>query len=86
MSAHTPGPWKYRPATRTTHQAIGLGPNGLLVIKNEVSDADARLIAAAPDLLAACRFAASALSTDPVQVEYAQKGLRDAIAKAEGRA
>jgi hypothetical protein len=96
MSAHTPGPWKYRQATRTTHQTIGLGPRGLLVIKNEVSDADARLIAAAPDLLDTLRelveIVDAAISAGDWKVDgccdpsLSLDWARAAIAKAEGRA
>jgi len=49
---------------------------------------NARLIAAAPDLLTACKGALAALSqskTFPADVEYAIWCLSHAIAKAEGR-
>ena len=101
MSAHTQGPWVSDEVDYGCMVRISSAPSAdvrFIVANVVVPDnarsgrserprflADVTLMTAAPDLLAACRFAASALSTDPVEVEYAQKGLRDAIAKAEGR-
>lgn len=59
MSGHTPGPWKWLPEeTRLVEEGVGpvlspwwneeTGENGI-----EVSAADARLIAAAPEMLEA---------------------------------
>lgn len=105
MSAakHTPGPWQYekmadpnRPTSFTIY-----GPTGRLAVVDtgfagvpgkDEADANGTLIAAAPDLLAACKIALLAFDTmikfeesrqfcDPGQMVM----LRAAIAKAEGR-
>jgi hypothetical protein len=98
MSKHTPGPWKaFRDATLNTQGLMG--ENGDLVFDVGTSEdgycprkADARLIAAAPDLLEACK--------DMVQVAIDEMGygtyamveqsaidkIRTAITKAEGGA
>lgn len=94
MSAHTPGPWAYRPSN-SGHFIAGAGENsGYLAevrqcrSKQDVR-ADARLIAAAPDLLAALRDVVgwvpgpTAFFTDGS--DAAIKRARAAIAKAEGR-
>ena len=50
----TPGPWAVSP---TKHRTLIVSAQGFWVTAlEEVSDADARLIAAAPDLLNAVRF------------------------------
>ena len=49
---HTPGPWRTEPAPHRSHWILGSVPVALTV---EPSEANARLIAAAPDLLAALR-------------------------------
>lgn len=107
-ATHTPGPWRAgeTPAS-TTDRSIGIftaqpgdEPMEICTVWNdedhEVSDeqaeADARLIAAAPDLLAACELIALRL-----EVEQRERGdgspflgaailpqLRAAIAKAHG--
>lgn len=94
--SHTPGPWRYTPddgsyitdctqpewGQRIVAQMHG-DPN-----KSEVA-ANAHLIAAAPDLLAACRIAHRMLgkTSQPKWPATADVWavLRDAIAKAEGR-
>ena len=80
--SHTPGPWSVY-----LGQSIS-GPNGERVVEGScincpltfANDADARLISAAPDLLAACKAIESGHLT------YVASGamLRAAIAKAEG--
>lgn len=55
--AHSPGPWKLQPFMNRDGFYVD-GPEGnaiVMVTKNENREADARLIAAAPDLLAACK-------------------------------
>lgn len=92
MSAHTPGPWSVgHPAYRAEGVEYVLAtvdgrswPSEIAVLYscNKGQKADARLIAAAPDLLAACKA---------VMAELAALGfygpehrlLADAIAKAE---
>jgi hypothetical protein len=91
MSNHTPGPWKAATAFSENE------PNGYHVISPPKwgspdiaiadSDANARLIAAAPELLAACQFLADAAETEPGMSIYRAhiEQARAAIAKAEGK-
>ena len=97
--AHTPGPWIGK--TQSVHTADGRPivnsiwippqpPKGPGVALQTEADANLRLIAAAPDLLAALK---TVLSSDMAQrVEYDREEpsdtlaiVRAAIAKAEGR-
>lgn len=95
MSKHTPGPWTAicPPSSSLTTRMIQgsnseivahIGPQGW-ARDVDVEVADARLIAAAPDLLAALRLCAATMERrfgDCFEVAKARK----AIAKAEGRA
>lgn len=59
---HTPGPWEVRPNYNSPRRAIMRGNQRIAVIgETSLTDGDpganARLIAAAPDLLFACRIA-----------------------------
>lgn len=63
MSAHTPGPWEVRFFRSKSHRIDAPGWDELAVVYGNEDDdldrqgrANARLIAAAPDLLAACRL------------------------------
>lgn len=94
MSKHTPGPWEW------TYRGLYAGNIPVLVPDNEHGsdltiksrDADDMLIAAAPDLLAACEQALAAIDADNAHMEigrrYAVDEARDvliaAIAKAKG--
>jgi hypothetical protein len=86
---HTPGPWKFERETKTIRSAR---ENYWLATMESWDgavdhDANAQLIAAAPDLLKACTGALAALSqnkTFPADVEYAIWCLSHAIAKSEG--
>lgn len=88
MSAHTPGPWGLTRWTAPDDYGwsikIGDAPHRLDVSAwSESSEADARLIAAAPELLSALkRMAAFACHTAPPDLCEA---VYLAIAKAEGR-
>lgn len=98
MSAqHTPGPWKLDGAANTNDLDI-IAPTGRITmldceiseVSEDVLTANAHLIAAAPDLLAALRAAeewAEHIEDDenrvPIDVRLA---MRDAIAKARGGA
>lgn len=84
MSEHTSGPWA------SGHLAAPEGVTQVEVYREDTgkriayvfdSDADARLIAAAPDLLSACK-AARVLLND-TDYEHEIEVLRVAIAKAE---
>lgn len=104
---HTPGPWEHVPASAHKHgmirraghaHVLALVPFHTGAPSDAVDDANARLIAAAPDLLKACRLAvANEATADELRnsgmVDYVDiKALRAiaaaaraAIAKAEGR-
>jgi hypothetical protein len=102
LSAHTPGPWTLRSARLSGDVGIAAGSyDGPIaevfeelrrgVLRPEVARANARLIAAAPDLLAACEDAVEELRADENYVgdnggeaEFLVK-LRAAIAKARGQ-
>ena len=89
MSAHTPGPWNVR-----SEEAISIDAGGSRVCMlthltrlfdrrdpEEVA-ANARLIAAAPDMLAALTAIRGA--TDEDELIDAHQKMHDAIAEAEG--
>ncbi len=86
-ATHTPGPWR----VEGWSDAIGSGntvldDDGRAVSDGRISAADARLIAAAPDLLAALRHAYDVLGTfhheDPTNEVMVQA--YEAIVKATG--
>ena len=91
MSTHTPGPWKVETRTRsgefvrTTHIT---GPDGahLANVGPCNIEANARLIASAPDLLAALKRALSLVEELPHPNNYMAATIRETIAIAEGRA
>jgi hypothetical protein len=94
MSKHTPGPWRYMSGTHSVYasenKAVAqiYGPRKSA---NPERDANARLIAASPCLLAAAETARAALSEllmtrDPVVYADALRALDSAIAKATGEA
>lgn len=92
---HTPGPWNI--AIRNRHEgecAPGLwitGANNTVVDTGNLkawplSDANARLIAAAPDMLAALRWLVEAVEdNDAGSLESAVARAKAAIARATGR-
>lgn len=91
MAEHTPGPWEWEKPYQYSDGSTSwaLSSNGRLVLRHAastwtVSDANARLIAAAPELLKALRalFDASDLDTTPLHIYQAA---RAALAKAEGQ-
>lgn len=96
MSAkHTPGPWKvYDPEMPDTKATYGIdGPQGQPVVYFGITHndginllADARLIAAAPELLEALKLAYDAMSgsTDKTILIRAHKAAEAAIDKAIG--
>ncbi len=47
-AGHAPGPWSFRGVRDASHRCVEAGPN--LIASDIPSEADARLIAAAPDL------------------------------------
>lgn len=100
--SHTPGPWNLTGASF----GHSIGANGIRIaqtanIVHEGSEgvheekANARLIAAAPDLLDACKALLSAMKTapghylpdlaqSPLPFEYATDDIRQAVEKAKG--
>ncbi|MDE2107323.1 MAG: hypothetical protein KGL39_59555 [Patescibacteria group bacterium] len=89
-SKHTPGPWKVDGAGQLLPFAIFGGPGSLTPVAEADDKANARLIAAAPDLLKAAKLALSGTreleqedAVHPV-VKRFRAALRAAIAKAEG--
>lgn len=94
VASHTPGPWLLHRDNRRERYDIGVKGQFALRLVAEVSfgffepaeseqHANARLIAAAPDLLAACRRLRSVIN-DHVSLADVD-ALDSAIAKAEGR-
>lgn len=85
MSKHTPGPWEARPdpnACASDDWCVGIGPENIDKVA-VCSKCDARLIAAAPELLEALIDLVAFYppdSTDPCVT-----AARAAIAKAEGK-
>ena len=95
MSEHTPGPWRAYLLADSTSWFVNSGPS---TQRNEVeiqlpahwasAEANARLIAAAPDMLAALERALDCLTTEsPFASGSPLDGeIRAAIAKARGKA
>ncbi len=87
MTKHTPGPWAIR-ETATNIAVIGANNETLFheYKGNTVVKEDARLIAAAPDLLAALRDMVNTLTDGPDESDIARvfNVSRAAIAKATG--
>lgn len=89
-SPFTPGPWIYREAkdAKTPISADVQGPHGSFIAdcgSHETADANARLIAAAPELLDAAKEVLRQLdSPESVALGDCDR-LEAAIAKAEGR-
>ena len=86
----TPGPWEWRedphgwsgPRLFAGDVEVLSGGSQIDNVGVYASDADTRLIAAAPDLLAACEAALAVDEWDPAGA--AQSYLRAAVAKAKG--
>lgn len=78
MSAHTPGPWRINPGAGEVR-----GADWNVIVADVGSDADARLIAAAPDLLDACVRLLDAVARGDHKAK-AIDAARAAVAKATG--
>ena len=102
MSKHTPGPWRFSKEPDAKHSpCVGftIYDAGSVVVAEiypkpypvAVNEINARLIAAAPELLAALHIASQALAgalcqdLDHDDAQDAMQSVRAAIAKAEGR-
>jgi hypothetical protein len=86
---HTPGPWEVRDKFyigRAGRMSLAEVKSGDVPAEDvEQHMANARLIAAAPDLLAACKAAAMKLAHSPLdRISVAFEMLEAAIAKATG--
>ncbi len=97
MSKHTPGPWEIAPSKRSDNYCIyaidrqyGIGEAWNLNGESQ-NEANARLIAAAPDMLAALRYVEMRCVSDAAYPHSSieDRRMRDlvvaAIARAEGR-
>ncbi len=92
MSAHTPGPWTYYTTPQLNGCPIIGSSRGLMVAmlshsvnyesQSATAFANARLIAAAPELLEACRDALVALRLSAKEFVPEQAAIEAAIAKA----
>lgn len=103
MSKHTPGPWELRESAAAGRKVVASPRLGLIAILAEhdvgeaewiQDEANARLIAAAPDLLAACKALLPMAEDDLFQYggglhagdsDPTILAARAAIAKAEGK-
>ena len=88
--SHTPGPWKYSYEAIDPEWAIVTAQGGLVVANvNDNQTANARLIAAAPDMLAALKWIADqyeSVDLNHVDFRVEAKHRADAvIAKATGK-
>lgn len=79
---HTPGPWRYTPWHIEEGNPTVRAPEGWLICETS-SDANARLIAAAPDLLQALKRLVARVDPDYTEVETLEA--KAAIDKALGR-
>lgn len=98
MSAHTPGPWRFEKSHDGEEWGRGawdlvagegrsrcvLASRAPWTSRAEESDANARLVSAAPDLLAALKAMVKVDAEDGTDDEYLRDA-RAAIDKAEGR-
>jgi hypothetical protein len=94
MKQHTPGPWEaaqFRDGTDTNWVVLREGTNHFVAEMGTLNpEADARLAAASPDLLTACRdlrtwLSALAIMVDINGLEQQVAQLDRVITKAEGR-
>lgn len=92
---HPPGPWKvvetptglkppYLPIRHSVHDTTGQEVAGVHRWTGKWNEANARLIAAAPDLLAAAEHARDAMLEPDIDDQDALDSLERAIAKAQG--
>jgi len=89
MSKHTPGPWElhlgYNGAFRIEKDGVVITDRGPYLDRHLEMHANARLIAAAPDLLEALKEAREVMGQEPsARVINAAIKIREAIKKAEG--
>lgn len=90
---HTPGPWQFMPIRTVKddgyaqpHPIVTRGSQGgfqVLGLSPDRETADARLIAAAPDLLAACQAVVDVIGVN--EFPHTGRQVLAAIAKAAGK-
>lgn len=87
-SSHTPGPWRFCKQSRliTDRQPDKTVVAELTLLEKQERNTNGYLIAAAPELLDACRTALALLDDSPLVNSETADLIRAAIAKAEGRA
>ena len=90
MAGHTPGPWRFMTDTTGEYLAVFATPQGgtKVICPVKIADeANAHLIAAAPELLDALRALVQVYEKvgGPLAVDPKVADARAAIAKAEGR-
>jgi hypothetical protein len=83
VSKHTPGPWSVQKRSFIISVAAKHGAFCSLGVPTDEREATAHLIAAAPDLLAACEEALVFAENNPVP-PIVKSRLERAIAKAKG--
>ena len=95
MSKHTAGPWIIRDIDeidplylyKTVSDTMEGSGMGIAIVTNltggETNEANAALIAAAPELLEACKYALDALTAQPNAEDIGMYQIQAAIAKAE---
>ena len=83
MSKHTPGPWELW-GTASPSQVIAAENYFVAQTLGRNDEANARLIAAAPDLLVACKELLEVWEEAPAYGHASAVKARAAIAKAEG--
>lgn len=87
MSKHTPGPWSFDGAINVAYAgyfSVGFPDGSGFCVPYDIGEANARLIAAAPDLLEALQVLANVTAADNSPKRIREIALA-AIAKAEGR-
>lgn len=83
MSKHTPGPWRYDYKPGYCGEIVSTDGTSVCSFTDEPTKDNARLIAAAPDLLSNLQFAVKLFEGIPALNATAQvEIMRDAIAKA----
>lgn len=92
MSKHTPGPWnavntgKHWNNPSIDNWVITFNEDGEQIVDHVYEEADARLIAAAPDLLDALRDALCALEVCGKDFPYVMSKANSVIQKVNGKA
>lgn len=84
MSKHTAGPWEYRSTEGSEHELCTVYIKNGKAIARHVRLENAPLIAAAPDLLEACKHVLSQLQQTDFTGTKSEKMLIAAITKAGG--